>query len=200
MGVLGGYGQFAKNNERSEFNLAAGAWEILEPDRADRVEPGPCRRSLDFPPIPDATGRRLFVVGGEGSRSGKQGEQTPGWRGYNGQFHYLDDVWELNLATNAWRCVLPPGCFDPRGLRAAAYFPAVEGLVLFEGLGANVVNSEPARTWLLRPGRDRKPIRLPAEGEPSRLARAWAWTFDPRDGDLLMFADDGIFRLALKLA
>jgi hypothetical protein len=56
------------------------------------------------------------------------------------------------------------------------------------------------RAWLLRPNRDRLPVRLPSDGEPSRLAVAWAWALDPRTGELLMFADDGIFRISVERA
>lgn len=83
-------------------------------------------------------------------------------------------------------------------LRAAAYFPAVAGLVIFEGLHPGMEEPSPARTWLFRPDVDRWPVRLPAEGEPSRLASAWSWTLDPRTEELLLLADDGIYRLAAR--
>jgi hypothetical protein len=57
---------------------------------------------------------------------------------------------------------------------------------------------EAARAWLLRPNRDRLPVRLPSDGEPSRLAVAWAWELDPRNDELLMFAGDGIFRISVE--
>jgi hypothetical protein len=57
---------------------------------------------------------------------------------------------------------------------------------------------EAARAWLLRPNRDRLPMQLPSDGEPSRLAVAWAWALDPHNDELLMFADDGIFRISVE--
>ena len=59
---------------------------------------------------------------------------------------------------------------------------------------------EGARAWLLRPNRDRLPMRLPLDGEPSRLAVVWAWALDPRNDELLMFADDGILRISVERA
>jgi hypothetical protein len=57
-----------------------------------------------------------------------------------------------------------------------------------------------ARAWLLRPNRDRLPVRLPADGEPSRLAVIWAWALGPRNDELLIFAGDGIFRISVERA
>ncbi len=197
VGVFGGYGNFKVTNERSEFDLAAGRWVPIE---ADRDGPGPWRRNIGIPLVPDATGRRIFVVGGEGSSSGKQGEMAPSLKGFNGRFHLLDDIWELDLENNAWRCLLSPGHLDPERLQAAAFFPRLEGLVIFEGMKMGIEQPGLARAWLLRPNRDRLPVRLPSDGEPSRLAVAWAWTLDPRNDELLMFADDGIFRISVERA
>ncbi len=197
VGVFGGYGFFAVTNERSEFDSVAGRWVPIEPDR---VGPGPWRRYANIPLVPDATGRRIFVVGGEGSLSGKQGEMAPGLKGFDGRFHRLDDIWELDLEKNAWRCLLSPGHLDPDRLQAAAFFPRLQALVIFEGMKVGDSQPELARAWLLRPNRDRLPVRLPSDGEPSRLAVAWSWALDPRNDELLMFADDGIFRIAVERA
>ena len=194
VGVFGGYGFFAVTNERSEFDSAARRWVQAEPDREG---PGPWRRGLSIPLVPDATGRRVFMVGGYGNPSGKQGEMARGLKGFDGRFHHLDDIWELDLEKNAWRCLLSPGHLDPQRLRAAAFIPRLEALVIFEGM--KVGDNQPGlpRVWLLRPNSDRMPVRLPADGEPSRLAVAWAWALDPRNDELVMFADDGIFRISV---
>jgi hypothetical protein len=194
VGVFGAYGLFAVTNERNEFDSASGRWVQVEPDREG---PGPWRRDMNMPFIPDATGRRIFVVGGHGSPSGKQGERARGLKGFDGRFHRLDDIWELDLERNAWRCLLPPGHLDPQRLRAAAYFPRLEGLLILEGMKVGDSESVRASAWLLRPKIDRLPVRLSAEGEPSRLATAWAWTLDPQNEELVMFADDGVFRISL---
>jgi hypothetical protein len=197
VGVFGGYGFFAVTNERSEFNSAAGQWVQIEPDRDG---PGPWRRQVNIPLVPDATGRRIFLVGGHGSPSGEERKMVPGLRGFDGQFHFLDDIWELDLERNFWRCLLPLGHLDPQRLQAAAFFPRLEGLVIFEGMKVGDLKPGPAQAWLLRPNRDRLPVRLPSDGEPSRLARAWTWALDPRNDELLMFADDGIFRISVERA
>ena len=52
----------------------------------------------------------------------------------------------------------------------------------------------------VRPNRDRLAVRLPSDGEPSRLAVVWAWALDPRNDELLMFADGGISRISVERA
>ena len=193
-GIFGGYGQLAVCNDRWEFDIDAQRWIEMEPDRENG---DPWRRICNVPLILDADGTRLFLVGGHGSKSGKQGEQMQGVRSFSGQFHFLDDVWVLDLKSGGWRCLLPMGHLDPNRLRAAAYFPGLEGLLIFEGLDAGSRKPSPTRTSLLRPGIDKAPILLPQTGDISRLATAWAHTIDPANDELVMFADDGIFRIAV---
>ena len=197
VGVFSGYGNFAVTNERSEFDSAAGRWVQAEPDREG---PGPWRRTVIMPLVPDATGRRIFLIGGNGSPSGKQGEMAPGLKGFDGRFHQLDDIWELDLEKNAWRCLLSPGHLDSQRLRAAAFLPRLKALVIFERMKAGDNQPGLSRAWLLRPNCDRLPVRLPVAGEPSRLAVAWAWALDPRSDELVMFANDGIFRISVEPA
>jgi serine/threonine protein kinase len=197
VGIFGGYGYFKVRNDRREFDPASKRWLEIEPDRDG---PGPWRREGNIPLIPDSTGAKLYLVGGNGSRSGKQGDQMAGVPWFNGRFHVLDDIWELDLRSNAWRCLLPLGHFDPMRLHMAAWFPSVGGLVMFEGLDVRSGKAPPTSGWLLRPGRDHAPVRLPMAGDISRLAVPWCWTLDPRNGELLMFADDGIFRISVIAA
>ena len=110
VGVFGGYGYFVKTNDRSEFDEASQHWIEVEPDRRN-ADLWP--RTLSLPLIADANGRHIYLIGGEGSPSGKQGEKAPDLRGFNGQFYILDDIWELNLESNSWRQLLPLGHFDP---------------------------------------------------------------------------------------
>ena len=192
-GIFGGYGHLAVHNDRREFDSGSRNWIEVEPDRENG---GPWRRVASIPLIPDSTGTKLFLVGGHGSRSGKQGEQMEGVGSFGGQFHMLDDIWELDLKTGSWHCRLPVGQLDPNRLRAAAYVPGLEGLLILEGLDVGWRKPGPARTSLLRPGIDTTPVLLPQTGHISRLATAWAYTTDPANGELVMFADDGIFRIA----
>jgi hypothetical protein len=195
VGIFGGYGNLAARNDRCEFDEKAGKWVEVEPDRAGD---GPCRRGVALPLIPDPTGRRIFLIGGGGSPSGKQGDRVPGWRGFDGQFHKLDDIWELDLEKPAWRQLLPLGQFRLGRLRAAVYHPRLNGLVLFEGMEPEDVQPGPARAFLFRPGEDKRPMDLAAEGDISILATACAWTMEPHTDDILFFASDGIFRVTVR--
>ena len=88
------------------------------------------------------------MVGGLGSPSGKQGHMVRGLNYFDGGFHYLDDVWELDLEKNAWRCLLSLGHLEPDRLRAAAFFPRLRGLVIFEGM--KVGDNQPNHISLAR--------------------------------------------------
>jgi len=195
IGIFGGYGHHAMHNDRMEFDPEAKQWVKVEPDRDG---PGPWRRGLGSPLLPDDTGQKVYLVGGSGSQSGKQGDRMAGVRGFAGHFHLLDDIWELDLATSTWRCLLPLGHFDPARLRAAAFFPQLQGLVVFEGAQPGDENPGSPKAWLVRPGVDDEPVPLPTKGDPSRLFQAWCFTVDPNNGELLMFAEDGIFRIELQ--
>ena len=92
VGVFGGYGMFAVRNDRCEFDAAAGGWLELEPDRRD-TDLWPRQAPIL---VPDATGKRIFLVGGVGNPTGKQGDIVRGLPAFNSQFHILDDVWELD--------------------------------------------------------------------------------------------------------
>lgn len=194
IGTFGGYASPTMRNDRLEFDATKKRWLQIEPDREDS---GPWRRMTSMPFLPDETGRRLFLVGGLGSRSGKKGDRMADLGGFNGRFHLLDDIWELDLKTNVWRCLLPAGHFDPARVQCATYFPQLRGLVIFEG--AKPDDQEPwlTKTWLIRPGIDAKPLALPTAGHPSELLQVRACTLDPNNGELVVFAEDGIFRVAL---
>ena len=118
IGVFGGYGHLAVRNDRHEFDEENRKWIQIEPNR-----PGAALwpRSGMLPLVQDASGQRLFVAGGQGSPSGKQGERFEGLRAFNSQFHYLDDIWELNVGTSTWRQVLALGYLESVPEGAAAH-------------------------------------------------------------------------------
>ena len=196
VGTFGGYGHFAARNDRSEFNPVSGRWIELEGDQRSNAKPW--RRDVRVALTPDGNGRRIYLAGGSGSPSGRQGERVPGLRGFNGQFHNLDDVWELNLEKNSWRKLVPLGHLDPQRLRAMVYHPLLKGLVIFNGIRLGSDQPGEPSALLLRPGLDRVPVELPVTGQPSRLAIISAWTLDPRNNEIIMLAEDGIFRLSVE--
>ena len=90
-------------------------------------------------------------------------------------------------------------CFEkPQRLRAAVFHPLLRGLVIFQGIRLLDAKVGAPKVLLFRPDVDRLPIELPMRGQPSRIANAWSWTLDPQNEDVLLFADDGIFRIAVS--
>jgi hypothetical protein len=197
VGIFGGYGMGAVRNDRSEFDAAAGRWIEVEPDRRDtELWPRIC-----LPLVQDASGRRVFLAGGQGNPSGKQGVRTNALRAWNGQFYVLDDIWELDLEKNSWHRLLPIGHLDdPKRLRAILYHPRLQGLLIFMAAKLPDDSSSPAEILLLRPGVDRKPLRLSWKGQPSCLSTLYLLTVDPQTEEILILADDGIFRVSVELA
>jgi hypothetical protein len=195
VGVFGGYGNLAVRNDRSEFDSNSGTWVQIEPDRPNS---GPWRRIAIVPLAADVDGRRIFLVGGRGSPSGKQGDLVKGLRAFDSQFHFLDDIWELDLTKNSWRQLLPLGHLDARRLKAAVYLPNIKGLLLFHGMA---LGDQPggAVVKLLRPGVDQKPLDLPMKGPGSRMSRIWVAVADPKSEEVLLLAEDGVFRLSVLL-
>jgi serine/threonine protein kinase len=129
VGVFGGYGMFAVNNDRSEFDAGSRRWVELEPNRRD-TDLWPREPALPF--LPDARGKRLFMIGGQGNPSGEQGERVEGLRGFFGHFHRLDDIWELNLETRSWRRLLPLGqAFRTRTAAGRCISPETAGPAYF---------------------------------------------------------------------
>ena len=196
IGVFGGYGHLAVRNDRHEFDEENRKWIQIEPNR-----PGAALwpRSSMLPLVQDASGQRLFVVGGQGSPSGKQGDRFAHLRAFTGLFHLLDDIWELNVGTSTWRQVLALGYLDPQRLRIAVYHPVLKALLVILGTARADDKPGPARTYCLRPGVDQQPCALPSEGDVSILGGVSAWTIDAPTGDLLRFASDGIFRVTIEM-
>jgi len=59
---------------------------------------------------------------------------------------------------------------------------------------------EEASVGRMEANRDRLPVRLPSDGDPSHLAVAWSWASDLRNDELLTLADHGIFRISVQRA
>jgi hypothetical protein len=190
VGMYGGYGQFRVNNERSEFDPKTGRWMVLEVDHDGE----PWRRGPIFL-VPGGNERELILVSGHGSPSGVQHRESKELQYFTGQFHLLDDVWQLNLATGGWRRLLPGGHFDPTRLQLVSWWPALNGLVLLESVPISSSERGGPRGWLLREARDWQPERLRLTGEVSRLNRIWASALAPDTGELRVLASDGIYRV-----
>jgi hypothetical protein len=79
------------------------------------------------------------------------------------------------------------------------YHPKLQGLLILLGAKLPDDPSSRAEILLLRPGVDRKPLRLSCKGLPSCLSTLYLLTVDPQTEEILVFADDGIFRISVEL-
>jgi hypothetical protein len=199
LGSFGGYGFFKVNNSRHEFDEAARQWVELSNEPATKL-PWPRRNSRPFFRGDKPT--RLFLEGGSGSPLGEQGKEVKDLRSFNGQFHNLDDVWELDLRNNRWTEVLPNGLFpvlpQPAGVRTVFYHPVLKAIIFLVPAVLGASKPSKVTAWLLRPGLGRKPLPLAQEGELSHPGSAWAYTLDPRNHELLLFGNDGIFSVSFR--
>ncbi len=196
VGVVGGYGLMAVTNDRSEFDSEVRKWIELEPDAETDTRPW---RRQPPPVVPNTTGERLYLLGGNGSPSGKQGVVAPGLPHFDGRFHVLDDLWELDLREGKWRRLLPLGSFDVLSLSGAVYHPAVSGLLIFEGPRLLEAASSPKRAFLFRPDIETVPVQLPLEGQTPKVVGAyWCCTIDPATQEIVVLASDGIFRVSVQ--
>jgi hypothetical protein len=200
MGSFGGYGFMSVNNARHEFDETAGKWIAMSNEPAGRL---PWPRHCAYFLFDKATPTRLFLVGGGGSPTGVQGQKIQGLQGFDGRFHQLDDIWELNLRDNRWTEVLPPGRFPasplPLQQRAVFYHPRLRAIIYILGrYFQGEQGGGTASVWLVRPGVDNRPLPVAQKGEMSRLTAVRAFTFDPVKEELLILAEDGIFSVSFE--
>ena len=193
LGAFGGYGYFRARNDRHELDVQQGRWIRIE---SKESAPQPWPRLDCLPMVPDPAGNRVFLCGGAGNPSGIQAEQVPYLRRFDGHFYCLDDVWELDLRSGAWKQLLPYGHFEPNQMVLAAYHPALNGLIFMSNDPGHIT---PPSTWVLRPGIDIRPVQIPSKGESPGPGRMYAWGIDPMDQELFVASRSGFFRMQLEI-
>lgn len=163
LGTFGGYGFFRVNNTRHEFDEASRQWVEQRNEPAHKL---PWPRTNGRPFFLGEEPDRLFLEGGSGSPLGEQGKEVSNLRCFNGQFHNLDDIWELDLRNNRWTEVLPNGLFPmvphTAGVRPVFYHPVLKAIVVLVPAALGAPEPGHVTAWLVsvRPGRDRRPQQL----------------------------------------
>lgn len=195
-GCFGGYGHFAVHNWRWEFDAATGVWVNVE-----RNHPGSeprCRSGARLIPVGD--GRSLLLFAGEGNLTGKQDSRDPGLENFNGRFHYLGDLWRLDLATGKWTCLVPaPGLAGPPAQWSACFLEQSHAVVVMHARNATAPFGTPASVFVHRLGKDRGFIRLPSRGDvPDGVSHGYV-TALPGGRSALAFQKAGIFELTLEV-
>lgn len=195
LGIFGGYGWFAVRNWRWEFNAEDGQWLCVEPNRPGQ-EPR-CRQRGWL--LPRGDGTRLLLFGGYGNLSGKQDAQDPGMPGFDGIFHNLGDLWELDLATNRWTCLIPaPGLAVIENLVSACWLEQLETLVVMRSRDPQAPFGTPGDLFIFRPGRDRDYVAVPSRGDVPDGARHGYITALPSGRSFLAFQKAGVFEVELE--
>ena len=192
VGKFNGYGNFGCEISRREFNESKGTWDKLPEIPGS---PWPRTEPLTFSA---KGGNRWFLFGGRGNSTGRQGDREPGIPRFDGEFHPLGDLWELDLAQQTWRSWWKISAWNPVGIRDAIYHPRLDAVVFLEG--SEPGKAIPAKVHLWLHGQDSVPLEIPSLGERSPLYRCWTLLVEPESGDLWVFTDEGVFAVGLKEA
>lgn len=203
-GRFAGYGYFKVVNRRWEWDSTTRSWQS-QPSGSSDLTPLPRTHHLVFP---GQDRSKLWFFGGEGNSSGQQGVRESGLRGFNGNWHPLDDLWQLDLATSNWRQVLPlggniPHLQIPPGFGGTGGNPGFAELASSRRLmvvrrSANGSNQMPT-VFVLDPNVP-EPRLSEARliGKPPALHRIWMMLAEPDRDSALLFSNRGVFRLTLR--
>lgn len=82
--------------------------------------------------VPGRVWNRWFLFGGLGKRTGNQGQRDPDLGAFDGNWHALDDLWELDLENNRWReCFTVGRWLQPRVARMV-HHPMLDCVVFLQ--------------------------------------------------------------------
>ena len=195
-GILSGYGKFQVRNDRWEFDIQRKEWIQMEPHDLNR--PFWPRAGIIALQCPGRRGdNHLYFIGGLGSPTGKQGKEEPDLAGFNGLFHVLDDLWSVNLETGIWQRLIKPGTLRPNRAALLFHHPTLRALVIVLRHEPNAKKAGHTQALLLKLNRPEHLHELEMVGTPSTLGSVSGYGIDPRDGRLLVLANDGIFKISI---
>ena len=141
----------------------------------------------------------MLLFGGVGNSTGKQGERDPGFQQFDGHFHLLGDVWNLDFETNKWSNLVQLPGRQMRRFPFATYYPPWEAIVELEGCGDNDPYPTPPRVHVFRKGMDSRFIEATSEGTPPDSRKKLFVCFDPTEQRLLCFSEEGVFEINLEV-
>ncbi len=192
LGKFNSYGDFGVELTQREFNPDNHAWQSVA---AVGPQPWPRLKELLFPGRERKT---WFLFGGLGNSSGRQGDKVKGLSGYDGHFYTLDDLWELDLATNRWRSQLPVQRWRPVNLKSAIYHAGLDAVLFLTGSEPGSSQTAGLHLWAGEPGVP--PKLLPSSGDSIQLFRCWTLLVEPDTQDLIVFGDEGVFAVSIRPA
>lgn len=192
-GVMGGYGWFRVRNWRWEFDQARGEWAQLEADQPGREPWGRFAAWL----FQHETDSRMFLFGGDGNSTGRQGEREPGLKHFDSHFHELGDLWSFDFHKNRWTNLVPLPGLECRRPPYAAYYPPLEAVVVLDGCLSSDPYPTPPRVHVFRPGTDKQFVEAKAFGAPPDSRKGGFVCYDPAARRLLSFFESGIYGIGL---
>lgn len=189
-GVFDGYGNMGVALARREWNPISGQWlRIQEPE----LLPMPRTTPISFP---GAQWDRWYLFGGLGNRSGRQGRRDPDLKDFDGNWHALDDLWELDLEANRWRECFPVGSWRQPRISRAVYHPLLRCVVFLQVTEPGSERGPSLWAWD-QESYGKAPRRVLQLKSPGPLFRCWALLAEPKRPDLLLLTSQGIFRVTL---
>jgi serine/threonine protein kinase len=189
-GRMFGYGNFKTNDRRYEFDETNRRWVEIS-----KSSPTPWPRYLSLV-FPSSDRRQWYVYGGLGNPTGRQFDTSLGLEGYTGEFYELQDLWRLDLASGRWTPLIPYRSWIPKNLVAAIAHPPTQGVAFLTGTTKDDPSEASIHLW--RDGSGQIPIRLPNTGDQINMYRFWSILREPESSHLWVFANEGVFAVALE--
>jgi hypothetical protein len=146
--------------------------------------------------FPSSDRRQWYVYGGLGNPTGRQFDTSLGLEGYTGEFYELQDLWRLDLASGRWTPLIPYRSWIPKNLVAAIAHPPTQGVAFLTGTTKDDPSEASIHLW--RDGSGQIPIRLPNTGDQINMYRFWSILREPESSHLWVFANEGVFAVALE--
>lgn len=191
LGRFNGYGNMGVSLGRREWNPISGQWLRIT--------------DAEVRPIPRAAGRvfpgqgwnRWYAFGGIGNRSGIQGRRDPDLGAFDGSWHALDDLWELDLGTNRWHECFPLGRWNANPISRAVYHPHLD-CVFFLQLTPTGASRGPTLWAWDRGSIGEPPRRVFQVSGPGPVFSCWTFLAEPDRPELIAMTNEGIFRVTLR--
>ena len=191
VGQFDGYGTMGVSLGRREWNPISGQWERIEesgPRPMPRTGPGL---------VPGPAWDRWFLFGGQGNRTGNQGQRDPDLGAFDGNWHTLDDLWELDLETHRWRECFMVGKWSQPRIQKVVYHPMLDCVVFLQLTPADSDRSPGLWTWD-RGSIGETPRRVVQLSGPGPVFRCWSLLAEPERPDLILMTSQGVFRVTLQ--
>jgi hypothetical protein len=190
-GRFDGYGAMSVSLGRREWNPISGQWLRIE---ESGVLPMPRAGLVTFP------GRgwsSWYLFGGSGNRTGRQGQRDPDLADFDGNWHPLDDLWELDLQANRWRECFPVGRWRQPRISKAVYHPMLDCVVFLQLTTSGSGAGPTLWTWDLK-AIGELPRRVLQVSDSGPVFVCSTFLAEPERPDLLLLANQGVFRVTLK--